>query len=65
MKSYEKSREGSSNIYRQLQPFVRPDVCDLIDRQIEMVYNISNSNEEKELQWCQGEVVELLEKSKK
>ena len=65
MKSNEKSQEGSSSIYRWLQLFVRPDVCDLIDLQIEMVYNISNSNEEKELQWCQGEVVELLEKSKK
>ena len=61
------NRKGENSIFRRQQHWDRPNVADLINERIDMLYNIVDTDveEEKVLRWCQGEVVEVYEKRNK
>ena len=56
--------DGKKSIYARMQPFNRPDLCDLLNQRIDVLYKL-DVNGEPVLRWCQGEVVEVLEERSK
>jgi hypothetical protein len=48
-----------------MQPLYCPELNELINRRIDVVYSFQLDSGEKTLQWCQGKVIKLLmEKTK-
>ena len=47
-------------MHSQLQPFTCPDLNDLVDRRIDVVYDVVLEDSTKDLRWCQGKVVSAI-----
>ena len=65
----EREARGEGSMYSTLQPFIRPDLHDLVGKRIDVLGNVEILNEETsnhELQayWSQGEVVDVIESAK-
>ena len=61
-----KEREalGETSIYSRMQPFYRPELCDLQDRRIDVLTEFKvkvGRREVPELRWCQGEVIHVYD----
>ncbi len=55
--------EGS--IYASMQPFARPEMCDLLNERIDYLAGFQIPGQrESELRWCQGEVIGELDQKK-
>ena len=48
-------------MHSQLQPFSRPDLNDLIDRRIDVLYNVVLEDSTESLRWCQGKVISVID----
>ena len=59
----ERESKGEGSIYSQLQPFSRPEPTELIGKRIVVLYSfdIDIRKGTKELRWCQGKVLEIVE----
>jgi hypothetical protein len=59
----ERETRGEGSMYSQLQPFSRPELTELIGKCIDVLcsFDIDIRNGTKELRWCQGEVMEIVE----
>jgi hypothetical protein len=63
----QKQREarGEGIFFSVMQPLYCPELNELIDRRIDVLYSFQLDLGEKALQWCQGKVIKLLtEKTK-
>jgi hypothetical protein len=59
----ERELKGEGSIYSSMQPFVRPEISDLMNERIDVLSEFKMlGKEESDLQWCQGEVVHVYEK---
>ena len=61
----EREARGEGSMYSVLQPFVRPELKDLIDKRIDVLCSVEIENELTEekttaLRWCQGEVKSIV-----
>ena len=50
---------GESSIYAQMQPFDRPEIETLYQKRIDYLFVFNKGKPDKELCWCQGEVIEV------
>jgi hypothetical protein len=59
----ERESKGEGSMYSQLQPFSRPELTELIGKRIDVLcsFDIDIRKGSKELRWCQGEVLEIVE----
>ena len=59
----ERETRGEGSMYSQLQPFSRPELTELIGKRIDVLcsFDIDIRKGTKELRWCQGEVMEIVE----
>ena len=57
----ERENRGEGSMHSQLQPFSRPDLNDLIDRRIDVLYEVELEDSTKDLRWCQGKVVSVID----
>jgi hypothetical protein len=59
----ERESKGEGSMYSQLQPFSRPELTELIGKRIDVLcsFDINIRKGSKELRWCQGEVLEIVE----
>ena len=59
----ERESKGEGSMYSQLQPFSRPELTELIGKRIDVLcsFDIDIRKGTKELRWCQGEVLEIVE----
>ena len=58
----ERELKGEGSIYSSMQPFVRPEISDLMNERIDVLSEFKMlGKEESELQWCQGEVAHVYE----
>ena len=48
-------------MHSQLQPFSCPDLNDLIDRRIDVLYTVVLEDSTKSLRWCQGQVISVID----
>ena len=56
----ERELKGEGSIYSSMQPFVRPEISDLMNERIDVLSEFKMLGKEgSELQWCQGEVVHV------
>ncbi len=63
----QKQREarGKGSIFSVMQPLYCPELDELINKRIDVLYSFLLGSGEKVLQWCQGKVIEVLtEKAK-
>jgi hypothetical protein len=61
----ERELKGEGSIYSSMQPFLRPEISDLMNERIDVLSEFKMlGKEESELQWCQGEVVHVYEKQR-
>jgi hypothetical protein len=63
----QKQREarGESSIFSVMQPLYCPELDELINKRIDVLYSFLMGSGEKVLQWCQGKLVKVLtEKAK-
>ncbi len=51
--------KGEGSIYSSMQPFVRPEISDLMNERIDVLSEFKMHGTESELRWCQGEVVHV------
>jgi len=53
-------------MYSQLQPFSRPELTELIGKRIDVLcsFDIDIRKGTKELRWCQGNVIEIVESAR-
>ena len=52
-------------MYSSMQPFVRPEISDLMNERIDVLSEFKMlGKEESELRWCQGEVVHVYEEQR-
>ena len=56
---------GESSIYSRMQPFDRPDIKTLLNRRIDYLFTFDEGTKDKQLCWCQGEVIEVGKNTKK
>ena len=61
----EREARGEGSMFSELQPFVRPELDDLMHKRIDVLCGVDVENEltkekEKVLRWCQGEVKEIV-----
>ena len=61
----EREARGEGSMFSELQPFVRPELDDLMYKRIDVLCGVDVENEltkekEKVLRWCQGEVKEIV-----
>ena len=62
-----KQREarGEGSIFSVMQPLYCPELDELINKRIDVLYSFQLDSGEKELRWCQGKVIKILtEKTK-
>ena len=60
----ERELKGEGSIYSSMQPFVRPEISDLMNERIDVLSEFKMlGKEESELRWCQGEVMHVYEKN--
>jgi len=59
----ERESKGEGSIYSLLQPFSRPELTELIGKRIDVLcsFDIDIRKGTKELRWCQGKVLEIVE----
>ena len=56
----ERELKGEGSIYSSMQPFVRPEISDLMNERIDVLSEFKMLGKEgSELRWCQGEVVHV------
>ena len=56
--------KGEGSIYSSMQPFVRPEISDLMNERIDVLSEFKMlGKEESELRWCQGEVVHVYKET--
>jgi len=61
----ERELKGEGSIYSSMQPFVRPEISDLMNERIDVLSEFKMlGKEESELRWCQGEVMHVYEKNR-
>ena len=48
-------------MHSQLQPFSHLDLNDLIDRRIDVLYNVVLEDSTESLRWCQGKVISVID----
>ena len=62
----ERESKGEGSMYSQLQPFSRPELTELIGKQIDVLcsFDIDIRKGMKELRWRQGEVLEIVESAR-
>ena len=54
--------ETGTSIYSRLQPVYCPDVEDLENHRVDMLYEFEmNDEEDSSLRWCQGEVISVYD----
>lgn len=57
----EREKRGEGIMHSQLQPFSRPNLNDLIDKRIDVLYDVDLEDSKKGLRWCQGTVVSVID----
>ena len=61
----ERELKGEGSMYSSMQPFVRPEISDLMNERIDVLSEFKMlGKEERELRWCQGEVVHVYEEQR-
>ena len=62
-----KQREarGEGSIFSVLQPLICPELDELIEKRIDVIYSFELELGEKALRWCQGKVLDVLIEKKK
>ena len=56
-----RERVGDASMYSRLQPFYRPELCDLYGKRIDYLASFKIEGAEDELRWCQGEVTKVYD----
>jgi hypothetical protein len=57
----EREKRGDGSMHSQLQPFSRQKLNDLIDKRIDVLYDVDLEDSKKGLRWCQGTVVSVID----
>ena len=60
----EREASGETSIYSRMQPFYRPELCDLQDRRIDVLTEFKvkvGRREVPQLRWCQGKVIHVYD----
>jgi hypothetical protein len=52
---------GQGDMYSQLQPFSQPELNELVERRIDVLYSVEMDDGSVTLRWCQGEVLRVVE----
>ena len=61
----ERELKGEGSIYSSMQPFVRPEISDLMNERIDVLSEFKMlGKEESELRWCQEEVVHVYKEQR-
>ena len=64
----EREESGETSVFSRMQPFYRPQLCDLLNRRIDVLTEFKvkeNGRWVPQLRWCQGEVIEVYEDQRK
>ena len=56
----QRENRGEGSMHSQLQPFSRPDLNELIDRRIDVLYVVELGDSTTDLRWCQGKVISVI-----
>jgi hypothetical protein len=51
-------------MHSQLQPFSRPELNDLVERRIDVLYAVELEDSTNDLRWCQGKVISVIDDKK-
>ena len=61
----QREARGEGSIFSVMQPLYCPELHELMDKRIDVLYSFQLDSEEKVLRWCQGKVIKILtEKTK-
>ena len=61
----QREARGEGSIFSVMQPLYCPELDELMDKRIDVLYSFQLDSGEKALQWCQGKVIKILtEKTK-
>ena len=55
---------GESSVFSRMQPFYRPEICELQDKRIDVLFELNakvKGKNKKVKRWCQGKVVKVYE----
>jgi hypothetical protein len=62
----ERESKGKGSIYSLMQPFYRPEIEELLNKRIDVLYAFYMGNDGgQQLRWCQGTVIEVYKDSAK
>jgi hypothetical protein len=61
-KELQKQREvrGKGSIFSVMQPLYCPELDELINKRIDVLYSLLLGSGEKVLRWCQGKVIKVM-----
>ncbi len=51
---------GEGSIFSVMQPLYCPELDELINKRIDVLYSFQLDSGEKALRWCQGKVIKVL-----
>jgi hypothetical protein len=60
----ERENRGEGSMHSQLQPFSRPELKDLVQRRIDVLYAVELEDSTNGLRWCQGKVISVIDDKK-
>jgi hypothetical protein len=61
----ERELKGEGSLYSSMQPFVRPEMSDLMNERIDVLSEFRMpENKTSKLRWCQGELVHVYEEQR-
>ena len=56
-----RKESGMTSMYSRMQPFLRPELDDLIGKRIDVLTGFTDDKTKEHLErWCQGKVIEVL-----
>ena len=61
----QREARGEGSIFSEMQPLYRPELDELMDKRIDVLYSFQLDSGDKVLQWCQGKVIKILTEKRK